>query len=676
MCKPGDKLRIHIYPDVKKDSSVIISETYQKILNVIRSSIYYEPDASKACIFVSSYDTLDRDPLSPDFQKNLPPFLPLDNGKNHLVFNLYSGTWPNYNELDFSDFNPGYAILVKASTSYTHYRPGFDISLPLFSRSHPEKGTTLSVMSNTVISGTGYDEVNIGNAAESTVANSRTNLLVFKGKRYIYGIGSETRNTLHHLHNNKDILIFTTCKHGKKWKEWKDERCIHDNREYEQYDYFTLLSNSTFCLVPRGRRLGSFRFLEALSYGCIPVLLSNYWVKPFEDVIDWSEIVIEGDERNLLQLPEILRSIGWKKIAKMRSQSIAIYETYFSSVERIVLTTISVLSERIQSQLSLNSFMWNLVNPGFTSFHGAIWFDGDFSYNLHDYPGYRNSNSFTIVIYVNRAISAANLHRLIRVVSKSQFLSRIIIIWALPISSPLFIGRNSVSFFKVPIELIIPKIKTINAKIYPYEAIRTDAVLNLDPESNLSAEELDFAFLVWRAFPHRIVGFSARDHYYDDVQSTWFYTSKWTNQYSIILLDAAFYHRYYSWIYTHHISTNIALNRENNENLEFNDLFNNDMLTDDSLCLDLVFNFLVAHITREGPIKVTQRKKTSNSTLTDANTSKIESFKFHKKCFSTLINSTFGYLPLIKSQMRFDPILFKDPVSNLRKKYRKLEQMK
>jgi hypothetical protein len=32
-----------------------------------------------------------------------------------------------------------------------------------------------------------------------------------------------------------------------------------------------------------------------------------------------------------------------------------------------------------------------------------------------------------------------------------------------------------------------------------------------------------------------------------------------------------------------------------------------------------------------------------------------------------------GYMPLIKSQARLDPLLFKDQVSNMRKKYKRIE---
>jgi glucuronyl/N-acetylglucosaminyl transferase EXT1 len=96
-------------------------------------------------------------------------FTPLFGARNHLLFNLYSGSWPQYRELDFS-FGHNYgpiaalldnglspsltssrlssnlfaAILVKASQSRQSYRPDFDVSLPLFARNHPTRGPAFS----------------------------------------------------------------------------------------------------------------------------------------------------------------------------------------------------------------------------------------------------------------------------------------------------------------------------------------------------------------------------------------------------------------------------------------------------------------------------------------------------------------------------------------------------
>lgn len=145
-----------------------ISLNYQKILSAITESRYYTSDPERACLFVLAIDTLDRDSLSEDYVRNVPSRLQRlphwNNGRNHVIFNLYSGTWPDYAENSLG-FDTGEAILAKASMSVRQIRPGFDISIPLFHKQHPLRA---------------------GNTGFVTSNNFPTNkkyLLAFKGKR-------------------------------------------------------------------------------------------------------------------------------------------------------------------------------------------------------------------------------------------------------------------------------------------------------------------------------------------------------------------------------------------------------------------------------------------------------------------------------------------------------------
>nr|CAD7569538.1 unnamed protein product [Timema californicum] len=407
-----------------------------------------------------------------------------------------------------------------------------------------------------------------------------------KGKRYVHGIGSETRNSLYHLHNEKDIVLVTTCRHGKSWKEMKDERCDEDNAEFDRhkdktertqlelnkhteletkpvttvlwwrrdlyerqplqrgrfhhpyplgvilgalprvrgepycghlflsldlrgleavveqvrpqrYGYEVLLQNSTFCLVPRGRRLGSFRFLEALQAGCIPVLLSNGWALPFAQTnqvpcfsssgsnliffkhqrqaisnavilsrdVDYLEPCIEkmltsiflalvitatiwdaaqnrhAVQENLeikrlgahqlgvitfMQVPDIVRSIGASKVLALRQQTQVLWERYFSSIEKIVFTTLEIIRERLPKEPSRDSLVWN-TGPG------ALLTLPHFSDTWQHYPFYQNmlgnkpGEQFTAIIYSQLGSSTMNtapLFRLVRNVAHSQYVAR------------------------------------------------------------------------------------------------------------------------------------------------------------------------------------------------------------------------------------------------------------
>lgn len=138
LCKKNG-FKVYVYPQQKGEK---IAESYQNILAAIEGSRFYTSDPSQACLFVLSLDTLDRDQLSPQYVHNLRSKVQSlhlwNNGRNHLIFNLYSGTWPDYTE-DVG-FDIGQAMLAKASISTENFRPNFDVSIPLFSKDHPRTG--------------------------------------------------------------------------------------------------------------------------------------------------------------------------------------------------------------------------------------------------------------------------------------------------------------------------------------------------------------------------------------------------------------------------------------------------------------------------------------------------------------------------------------------------------
>lgn len=654
-CERG--FRVYVYPRQHP-----ISSSFGKILAAIEESRYNTQDPSEACMFVPSIDTLDQDVRSSDYfdvQDKLQSLPYWNNGQNHLIFNQYSGTWPDY--VDELEFDVGQAIIAKASFSVEKFRHGFDISFPLFAKDHPIKGGESGYLQNSL----------------NTIPSYRSYLLAFKGKRYLTGIGSETRNSLYHIHNAQDIVLLTTCKHGKGWEKNQDERCKKDNAEYDKHDYKKLLFNATFCLVPRGRRLGSFRFLEALQAACVPVLLSNGWELPFSEVIDWKRVAVWGDERLLLQIPSIVRAVTQPEVLTMRQQTQFLWEAYFASVDKIVSTSLELVRDRIYRYLARPLHLWN-TGPG------APYMMLEFSDALLDFPFfYRQLNAapvdkFTAVIYATSPVmSSSPLFRLLKNVAKSPYVHKIIVLWHCEIPPPP--SRRWPADLGVPVLVKTRNIKSVNARFAPYKEIETDAVFGLDEDALLTTEEIDFAFSVWKEFPDRIVGYPARSHYWDELRGKWRYNSKWSNEYSMVLTGAAIYHRYYNYMYTHYASTMLTQRVDASNN-----------------CHDILLNFIVSHVTRRPPIKLTQRKQYRDSALGSSGHAvgsnpanggssgnvvtgnklsawaEQQHFTQRQTCMEEFV-SLFGYMPLLRSKTRMDPLLFKDPVSILRKKYRKIE---
>lgn len=221
-CNDFANFRIYIY----KEPNRLYTDIYKKILYTIRNSNYYTANPKEACLFLISLDPLDRDRLSKNYEKEMDKQIQLldlwNNGENHLIYNLYAGTWAAY--YDDLNFNFGKAIIIQTSISYKFYRPDYDVAFPLF---NPNLDEELERNTTEIL------------AKQKVFDNSKKKyFLSFKGKRYLIGIGTKTRNALYHLNNNRDIVLLTTCIHPSTDKKLieDDKRCAEDDALYNKYE--------------------------------------------------------------------------------------------------------------------------------------------------------------------------------------------------------------------------------------------------------------------------------------------------------------------------------------------------------------------------------------------------------------------------------------------------------
>ncbi|XP_072465505.1 exostosin-like 1 [Notamacropus eugenii] len=579
-----------------------ISEVHHKVLASIEGSRYHTANPEEACLFILPGDALG------------PQLLPLWNGgQNHLIFHLHPGSWPDLG------FDPGQAMVARASPTPETFRFGFDVSLPLFPQNYPQKGGSPSQLAY-------------------FIPPSGEDLLAFESQLDMWVTDSSNQR-------DQNAVLIPSDHQGETFKGHRDRPCKQDHTT-EQSEDQKRLYNSTFCFIPPNCRLGSFHLLQALKAGCIPVLLSRGWELPFSEVIDWGTAAIIIDERHLLQIKSALQELPPARVLALRQQTQFLWDAYFSSVEKIVHTTLEILRDRIFRAASRPWLLWN-------SPPGGLLVLPTFSTHLGDFPFYylqrgsHPSDRFSALIWVG-SLDPPPL-KLIQEVAGSQHCAQILVLWSNDSPPP---AQGKWPQTTVPLT-VIERRKKKSDRFFPYSTISTDAILSLDAHSSLSTSEVDFAFVVWQSFPERIVGFQTRNHFWDETKGSWGYTDQRPNEFSVVLTAAAFYHRYYHNLFTHYLPVPLR-----------------DLVDELLACEDILMNFLVAEVTKLPPIKVPQRKPLQD--VPSPQHPRVE--QQSKKCMNTFA-SWFGRMPLVHSQLRLDPVLFKDQVSILRKKYRHLERL-
>ncbi|CAA0829344.1 Probable glycosyltransferase [Striga hermonthica] len=94
-------------------------------------------------------------------------------------------------------------------------------------------------------------------------------------------------------------------------KHWKNKDPDMHVYEYlpKNIDYYESLLRSKFCLCPSGYEVASPRIVESIYAECVPVLLSDYYVLPFSDVLRWDSFSIKVNVSDIPRLKEILLAV-------------------------------------------------------------------------------------------------------------------------------------------------------------------------------------------------------------------------------------------------------------------------------------------------------------------------------------------------------------------------------
>ncbi|KAF5203163.1 Xylogalacturonan beta-1,3-xylosyltransferase [Thalictrum thalictroides] len=129
--------------------------------------------------------------------------------------------------------------------------------------------------------------------------------------------------------SNRTILaFFAGSMHGylrpillSHWKNKDPDMKIFGRMPFgvaSKMNYIHHMKTSKYCICAKGFEVNSPRVVEAIFYECIPVIISDNFVPPFYDVLNWDAFSVIVAEKDIPNLKVILQSIPDEKYISMQ----------------------------------------------------------------------------------------------------------------------------------------------------------------------------------------------------------------------------------------------------------------------------------------------------------------------------------------------------------------------
>jgi hypothetical protein len=106
------------------------------------------------------------------------------------------------------------------------------------------------------------------------------------------------------------------------------------------------LREANFAFCPRGDAFFSYRLSEVLAAGVIPIITSDGWLLPLEELIPWPKLALILDEADISTLPSRLKGVSRASVCQRRVELFNLYHKYMASAERWLAAIELILKRR------------------------------------------------------------------------------------------------------------------------------------------------------------------------------------------------------------------------------------------------------------------------------------------------------------------------------------------
>ncbi|KRZ60332.1 Exostosin-2 [Trichinella nativa] len=401
-------------------------------------------------------------------------------GENSLIFDLIVDRYPTNDKL-FANMKTGKAMIASCRLQKFLYRKDFDLKLPYL----------------------------IPTAGQQTVFQTR-----HRPRLWLIAIAQPLTNRrmqkeirLLANHSPLDILVLSTCSllHIRK----------HCSLRGHLVSYPEILQVH-FCLIFGDSLLAMIELSYSLMTGCIPIIVGNNCVLPFEELIDWSRCSLRiANEHLHLVIKKLKENYPPKRIEILRNYGQWIWKNHFASFETVMLSVFSALERRL---FSLPPFLWTARNVILDKSSRLLDNQPLLFLNRKTV-----SNGFTSLI-LSRG-QQAQLLNILTVLAQVSFCKHVIVSWSggLPTFSkvrqftksetPVVChAKNVYMMFTTEWYTLLNSLKVTflfseegHFRIPNAKKIHEEAVLLIDECDCITASGIEAAFNVWQQSPSQLV---------------------------------------------------------------------------------------------------------------------------------------------------------------------------